>query len=357
MTGTIQDTARAVTLELGAGNLLLETGGGLRHLGPPVMNDAGTLAAWAVTDNNREVILRKVKGQPTQLVAAAGDAGWASFGRPSINANGDLAFWGGTAAGADAILAYSGGTLTTAVQAGSTLPFLYQPEIADDGTMVYLGQTADGRNNVFVRKPGGATTTVAADTSAESLGLDGYDISPDGLVVYNGVTWDAPDVLHLWNGTTASTLFNLTQETGFVRFGPGYVTMRTWDGEIDRLYRVTTAGVATVLARHGDANGFGDFLSSRANASGDVVFEAVHWLTPTSSPGEMGNWLHRCLASVGNPNPVVTRPLDVVDGRTQVDLDFGDAFNASGAIGFTLTLQDSQSAVRQAVIGYNYALP
>jgi hypothetical protein len=38
-----------------------------------------------------------------------------------------------------------------------------------------------------------------------------------------------------------------------------------------------------------------------------------------------------------------------------VDLDFVDAFNASGAVLFTLTLQDAQAALRQAVIGYRYA--
>jgi len=128
----------------------------------PVMNDSGTIAFAAPLDvANQSGIYLFANGTLSRVIGtgdvAPDGSTFTSVDSPSVNASGDVAFWGITTSGLG-IFVYSNGGITRVVASGDkigalTVGFLDVPLLGDNGHVAFSTTLPEGGTAVFVARP------------------------------------------------------------------------------------------------------------------------------------------------------------------------------------------------------------
>jgi len=351
--GQILACDQDVTLEGGKAKLALKTGGGIRHINAPVLNDNGDMALWAVTDNQREAILVKKKGGEWRVAAITGRDNYTSFSSPSINNMATVVCYVGKSDGGEAILRIDDAGVTE-ISAGDDIKWLMHPEIADDGAIAFLETSADGYEQLKCRSADGTVQEVCK-AEAWKLGED-YDIGPDGQVAYVCSVQDPKNTrrwnkrLHIWQAGAGSAIVDSLQGAPhFPKVGKdGIVCLRVTGNELEQV-RTYHNSKFTFIATHrpGFVNRTYGFRwnavkPGMAISNGKAIFTAHTYKYP------FGPWLLKYNSETDCER--LTKPGDKVDDKTIIDVTFKGGFNEKEALNFILDLKDASGKVSQALV-------
>jgi hypothetical protein len=151
--------------------------------GRPSINDAGTVAFWAVIHSTGGSGIFAGNGGPTTEIIRNG-GGFTNFGNPTINDGGSVAFPGqrAPALGGNAILASSGGPPAILADATGPLENVGVPVLNNDGTAIFLG-SPDGGGMGLYSSNGGPLITVV-DNSGPFSSFFGHSINGAGRVAF-----------------------------------------------------------------------------------------------------------------------------------------------------------------------------
>ena len=355
ISGDILAADEEIALEGGSAKIALKTGGGIRHINAPALNDNDEMALWAVTDNEREAILIKKKGEPWRVGAVTGRNGYVSFSSPSMNNNGTVVCYVGKSDGAEGILRIDDSGATE-IYTGENIRWMMSPEIADDGAIVFFERPYDGNRRLLYRSPDGTVTLVAQakDTYKAKWLSEQYDIGPDGEVVYCAQhTMDdgrQANGLFKWTPRLGSVLLDAEGRThDFPKVGRGgIICLRVSGNEIEQV-RTLRDSKFTFIATHrgGFVNRTYGFhwnavKPGMAISNGKVIFTAH---TPRYP---FGAWLLRYNGEGDCER--LTKPGDMVDGNRILDVTFKDGFNENEGLNFVLDLEDGSGNASQALV-------
>ena len=151
--------------------------------GRPSINDAGTVAFWAVIHNTGGSGIFTGNGGPTTEIIRNG-GGFTNFGNPTNNDGGSVAFHGqrAPALGGNAILASSGGPATILADATGPLENVGVPVINNDGTAIFGGSPDGGGTGLYTSNGGPLITVV--DDSGPFSSFFGHSINAAGGVAF-----------------------------------------------------------------------------------------------------------------------------------------------------------------------------
>jgi len=349
--GTIErdviERDQGITLEGGSARMILKTEGGIRHLGGPVLNDLDDMAVWAVTDNEREAILVKRKGKDWTVGAVAGRNDYVSFSTPSINNKGVVVCYVGKSDGGKGILRIDDKGAKE-IYAGKAVSYMMRPEVADDGSIVFLEKPVDGHRRIMHMDPAGILSEVLKASDSRKV-HEYYDIGPDGEVVFV----DGGAAYKWEKGIAAHTICQHKASHTHVQIAKGGVaTCRffAWEREQVWVYSdISTADSGYEIASYrppGPTYGFWPGWSTvKAGAtisSGKTIFIA------RTSELPFGTWIMKYKAK--DDCDRLVRAGDATDGKTILDASFAGGFNEKEGLNFILDLKDSDDRVSQALV-------
>ena len=348
--------------------VLLATGQGVRHLGCPAVNSRFEGCVWAVLQDGREAILHWGKDRAARQMWLT-DERIVSLGRPAINDRGEIAVWAGNRDGTESILRNSNGLSSRHVM--KRFSHLSNVQIADDGKIAFAA--AEHRQHpdraIAVVDKEGNVGTVYRESHSEKrtigTGIHGdfvgdFAIAPDGRVAF--VVQHGPRKPHLYSwrseaSTNHGSPGQHLQEIAFAR-NSKQLTFRLWKDEVmsQSMLELTpgTIGEVNVLAHRRKSYGNppvnpGDFLASRADSKGNVVFATVENSQSGRGVSILGNQLWLAKQDDGPPT-VLIKPGDQFAGAEVLNARFVDGFSDDGWIATTLDVRTSDGKLGQWLV-------
>ncbi len=334
--------------------------------GTPSINASGTVAFLANLDAGGSGIFTNTAGSNTASTIAdrtnTNNGAFNSFSIPSINASGTVAFVAFLDAGGSAIFTNTAGSNTAATVAdrtttnGGAFNSFNIPTINASGTVAFLANLDTGSSGIFTNTVGSNTaTTVANFTTTNNGAFSNFapiaTINASGTVAF-GADLDAGGAGIFTNtagNTTAATVADSTTTNGGAFNSFGNAS-------------INASGTVVFLANL-DAGGASIFTNTAGSGTASTVADEATGFFNLGEPSinasgtvaflarrNTGPGIFAALSGSNVPFAVVQRG-DSLFGSTISSLDFfRDGLSDGNALAFQYTLADGRSGIAVANI-------